>query len=39
MNRLSRRQTWRILFLISPSLFWLIVFFLAAHLQFHPGSG
>ncbi|MBC8249283.1 MAG: ABC transporter permease [Anaerolineales bacterium] len=24
----SRRETWRILFLISPSLFWLIVFFL-----------
>jgi len=27
MTRTSRRQTWRILFLISPSLFWLIVFF------------
>ncbi len=24
----SRRETWRLLFLISPSLFWLIVFFL-----------
>jgi spermidine/putrescine transport system permease protein len=27
MTRTSRRQTWRLLFLISPSLFWLIVFF------------
>ncbi|MBM4467574.1 MAG: ABC transporter permease [Chloroflexi bacterium] len=24
----SRRETWRLLFLISPSLFWLVVFFL-----------
>ncbi|MCR4408047.1 MAG: ABC transporter permease [Anaerolineae bacterium] len=24
----SRRETWRLLFLISPSLFWLIIFFL-----------
>ena len=24
----SRRETWRLLFLISPSLFWLLVFFL-----------
>jgi spermidine/putrescine transport system permease protein len=24
----SRRETWRLLFLISPSLFWLMVFFL-----------
>lgn len=27
-NLRSRRETWRLLFLISPSLFWLIVFFL-----------
>lgn len=25
---LSRRKTWRLLFLISPSLFWLLLFFL-----------
>ena len=24
----SRRETWRLLFLISPSLFWLVIFFL-----------
>ena len=24
----SRRETWRLLFLLSPSLFWLVVFFL-----------
>jgi spermidine/putrescine transport system permease protein len=27
MTQTSRQRTWRILFLISPSLFWLIVFF------------
>jgi len=29
MDRSPRRRTWRILFLISPSLFWLVVFFFA----------
>jgi ABC-type sugar transport system permease subunit len=24
----SKRETWRLLFLLFPSLFWLIVFFL-----------